>query len=118
MHESYVEHCNKYWERNTTIDRIDVDWDYCKENCKWSTYKQQQNNRTNNVHVEINWVVYDTKMFAMKFNIKRRTASYRISQYKKGKMSYETLTHVWKFNKRTLPPKNEDGWKKNDSTES
>lgn len=34
-----------------SIDRIDVNGDYCKENCRWSIPKVQCRNRTNNVYV-------------------------------------------------------------------
>jgi hypothetical protein len=32
-----------------SIDRIDVNGDYCKENCLWSNWQDQMNNRRNNV---------------------------------------------------------------------
>lgn len=45
MWESYEAHVKEYWEKDTTIDRIDVNWDYCKDNCRWATYKEQFENR-------------------------------------------------------------------------
>lgn len=60
MHESYEEHCKIYWEQNTTIDRIDVNWDYCKENCRWATKQEQGNNRRLNRRIDYNGGHYDT----------------------------------------------------------
>ena len=35
-----------------TIDRIDVNGNYCPENCRWITLREQQWNKTNNTLVE------------------------------------------------------------------
>lgn len=50
MFESYVEHCIKHGEGNTTLDRINVDGDYSIDNCRWATYQTQSNNRANNLY--------------------------------------------------------------------
>lgn len=45
MFESYCQSIKENGMKNTTIDRINVDGHYCKENCRWSTILNQQNNR-------------------------------------------------------------------------
>jgi len=42
------------YEETLTIDRIDVDGNYTPENCRWISFKEQQNNNTTNVFLEIN----------------------------------------------------------------
>lgn len=45
MFESFESHNNYYGGRNTTIDRIDNNGNYCANNCRWITQAQQTNNK-------------------------------------------------------------------------
>lgn len=93
MYKSYLEHCNKYGEKNTTIDRIDVNGNYCKENCRWETIENQRMNKTITIHVEMEDGTFCTlKYISNKYNINYKTL---LSRYQRSKYNH---THKIPFN--------------------
>lgn len=44
MYNSYKKHCKEFGEKNTTLDRIDVNANYTKTNLRWATSKIQNRN--------------------------------------------------------------------------
>ena len=47
MYKSYLEHCEEFGEKNTTIDRADNNGNYEKSNCRWATWTIQSRNSSN-----------------------------------------------------------------------
>jgi len=54
MGEEYYKMAKIYGEENISINRIDNNDGYYKENCEWATKKEQQNNQRGNIIVNIN----------------------------------------------------------------
>lgn len=59
MYESFQKHCEEFGEKNTSLDRIDVNGDYCPENCKWASRYEQNFNKRNNRRYVFNGKEYN-----------------------------------------------------------
>jgi len=77
--EAFVNDMRGTWQEWLQIDRIDNNWHYCKENCKWSNRKEQMNNKRNNVIIKYNWKKLTLTQWGRELNIpyKRLEARYR-----------------------------------------
>lgn len=84
MYESYLEHVDEYGEKQTTLDRIDNNGNYCKENCRWATYKEQMSNTKNiesSIKYEINGQMLTIRELSKIYGIKRTTLGMRLQKY-------------------------------------
>lgn len=63
-----------------TIDRIDSNGNYCPENCRWVTYKVQNNNTSRNHLITYNGKTQTLAQWAEEMGIKYDTLSARINR--------------------------------------
>lgn len=82
LYDSYCQHKEKYGEKDTTIDRINPNKDYTKDNIRWATRVEQQNNTRdqlrkfigispNDERVEFN----NIKRFSEEYNLPKENVS-------------------------------------------
>lgn len=53
-----------------TLDRINVNGDYCPENCKWSTHEEQANNRRNSLLITYEGKTQSISQWARELNLR------------------------------------------------
>lgn len=101
MYESYLNHVAKFGEKNTTLDRIDFKGNYCKDNCRWATIKEQANNKENNIIISYNGVSLTLSQWADKLGWSYSTLANR----HKRKWSVERmLTEKPRYQKNKIIP--------------
>ena len=67
--------------KNYSIDRVNVNGNYCKENCRWSDSKTQNRNKNNNIKVTYKGVTKLLIEFCEELNLKYSLMLYRISRF-------------------------------------
>lgn len=65
------------YKEGLTIERIDSNGDYCPENCKWATRKEQANNVSTNINIEYNGRTQTLSQWAEEYDIKMNTLYHR-----------------------------------------
>lgn len=73
------------YKETLTIDRISVNGDYCPENCRWATNKEQSNNRRNTLYITFEGVTHTTSEWASILGISVQTV---IAHYKRNGTPY------------------------------
>jgi hypothetical protein len=80
-----------------SIDRIDVNGNYCPENCRWANKITQARNKRNNVHLIINGEDKTMAEWAELSGIGIKTMWMR---YKYGKTGYDLIAPLRKYHTR------------------
>ena len=65
------------FRKGLTLERIDPNGNYCPENCRWATSKEQANNRRNTLLLEYNGVCRPVSEWANVLGLSKSTISNR-----------------------------------------
>lgn len=66
------------YKKGLSLERINANGNYCPENCKWATMKEQANNRRNTIYLDYNGETHSLSEWAELLDINQSTLRNRI----------------------------------------
>lgn len=78
---NFIKDMEGTYQHGLSLERIDNSKDYSKENCRWATHKEQNNNTRKNRYITFNGITQSLSLWAEKLGIKRTTLDMRIREY-------------------------------------
>ena len=76
--QNFWDDMNPTYKKGLTLDRIDVNGNYCPENCRWVNMKKQGNNKRNNTFINTPWGRITIAEASEKSGIGETTLLYRV----------------------------------------
>ena len=89
------------YKENLSIDRIDVNGNYCPENCRWADSFTQANNKRTNVFIEYKGILHTVAEWSRILDIKRTTLEKRLKT-KTVKEAFENIVDSNKSHHKTF----------------
>lgn len=74
----FVEDMGKKPFKTSSIERININGNYSKDNCVWASSKQQAENRRNNINIIYNDTIHTLYSICKLLNLKHSTIYYRL----------------------------------------
>ena len=81
MYSSFQEHAANHGSSNTTLDRINNNGDYCKDNCRWATRQQQGQKSRRTLKITWNGRTQNLRQWAKELNVNYQSIQGRIHDY-------------------------------------
>ncbi len=68
-YEAFLKDIGRAPSKTHSLDRINPDGNYCKENCKWATKMEQSRNKRNNINITHDGRTMILKDWASQYNL-------------------------------------------------
>ena len=81
------------YSKGMTIERIDINKNYCPENCRWATKTEQANNRCNTIVIEWNGEQHTISEWADIVGLNRSTLNNRYWRGDRGDRLFEGVRY-------------------------